>query len=235
MNKKLIALTASALLLALPFSARAEAPVPSLTVSGAGSVSAPADTATLYVIVETADPEAARAASQNAAVSQSVWNAVLAAGAEDTGITTSGYNLWPETAGQGKKAVRSYHVQNSMKVTVKDLSRTGAISDAAIKAGATRIGQVSFSLSNEAAYREQAVTRAIEDARQKARAIAEGLGCSVSGIQSVTLGDVRTSAPQLRVMNAAMDAASGGAPSTELTPGQQEITGDVTIVFTISQ
>lgn len=230
-HKKIIALTAAACLMAVPFISSAADNPPSLTVSGTGTVTAPADTATLYVIVETTSPEAAAAAQDNAAISTKVWNAALAAGAKDQGITTTGYNLWPETSGQNKNKT-TYHVQNSMKITVKDLSRTGAVSDAALKAGATRIGSVSFTLEDTTPYKERALTEAVNDARQKANSIAVGLGCTITGVRSVSVGDINTNAPRARML---LNTAGGAADTeTTLTPGTQSIMGQVTIVFDIA-
>ncbi len=232
MKKTYIALAAAALILAAPMVSSAEDIQPNITVSGTGTISAPADTASIYVIVETSSPDAAQAASDNAAISQKVWDAAMAAGAADQGITTTSYNLYPETNQQKKSTV--YRVQNSMKVTVRDLKKTGAVTDAALKAGATRIGQVQFTLENAEPYKARAIQAAVQDAKSKADAIAAGLGCTITGVRSVSVGDVRTSAPQpqYRMLNASL--AAGGDNATNLTPGDQDITGNVTIVYEIN-
>lgn len=231
MNKKYIALTAATLLFAAPFLSSAEEITPNITVSGTGTITAPADTANVYVIVETTSPDAAKAASDNAAISQKVWDAAMTAGAADQGISTTGYNLWPETNQQQKST--SYHVQNSMKITVRDLSKTGAITDAALKAGATRISQVRFSLENAEPYKARAIEAAVTDAKSKADAIAAGLGCTITGVRAVTIGDVSGGTPPMQYrMNASL---TGGADAaTNLTPGEQNITGNVTIVYDIN-
>ena len=231
MKKTMLALSAAALLLAAPMMASAEDSLPNITVSGTGTISAPADTANVYVIVETAAPDAAKASADNAAISQKVWDAAMAAGAADQGISTTGYNLWPEKNNNNQST--SYHVQNSMKITVRDLTKTGAVTDAALKAGATRIGSVSFSLENAEPYKARAIQEAVKDAKGKADAIAASLGSTITGVRSVSVGDVSAASPQPQYRLLRANLAGSADTATNLTPSQQEITGNVTIVYAI--
>lgn len=203
-----------------------------ITTSGTGSVTAAADTATIFVSIETSSPDAKRAAEDNAAIASRVWNAVIAAGADADGLSTADYNLYPTYDGTRAKTA-AYHVQNSIKVDVKDPKLAGAVSDAAVKAGATRISSVSFSLKDESPYRERALKLAAAAARQKADVIAEGLGCRIIGVESVQIGRVSSAVFNLREYAMADGIGNEAEPATELTPTQQEITGDVTVTFTI--
>lgn len=229
MKRTAIALLTAGLVLAGSLSGYAADPR-TLTVTGTGSVIAAADTATLYVVIETKSDTAARAARDNADISARVYNAVIAAGASSDGLSTANYALYPEYDPKGEMKTAAYRVQNSLKVEVKDLARTGQVSDAALQAGASRIGSVIFSLSDEEAYKDRALRAAAKDAAAKADAIAGSLGCTVTGVLSVSTQSVSAAPYGRSVMNMAADAA----PGTTLSPDKQEITAQVTVVYEIA-
>ncbi len=229
MKRTAIALLTAGLVLAGSLSGYAADPR-TLTVTGTGNVTAAADTATLYVVIETKSDTAARAARDNADISARVYNAVIAAGASSDGLSTANYALYPEYDPKGEMKTAAYRVQNSLKVEVKDLARTGDVSDAALQAGASRIGSVIFSLSDEEAYKDRALRAAAKDAEAKADAIAGSLRCTVTGVLAVSTQSVSAAPYGRSVMNMAADAA----PGTTLSPDKQEITAQVTVVYEIA-
>lgn len=230
MKKTVIALMAAGLIFTGGLAAQAEDAPRTLTVSGTGSVTAAADTATLYVVIESRSATAAEAARDNADTAARVRNAVIAAGASDEGFSTANYTLWPEYDVKDQQTIRAYSAQNSMKVVVKDLARTGQVTDAAIAAGADRIGSVVFSLENEETCRAAAIRSAAASARKEADAIAAGLGCTITGVLSSTASTTRTAPYRALMYNGDATAETG----TELTPEKQEITANVTVVYEIA-
>lgn len=231
MNKFLLTLAAAALFTAAAAGAQAAEPR-TLTVTGKATISVLPDTATIYASVETGDADAGKAASRNAAVTDRIWAAVTAAGADRDASSTSSYNLWPEYAPKDPQSIQTYRVTNAMKIVTHDLTKAGAISDAALKAGASRIQSVQFSLENENEYKNQALQLAAAESRKKAALIAQSLGCEITGILSVT-ASAGSGPVRFRLANAAMDSASGGAAPTGLVPEKQEITQEATVVFEI--
>lgn len=229
MKRTAIALLTAGLVLAGSLAGYAADPR-TLTVTGTGSVTAAADTATLYVVIETKSDTAAQAARDNADTAARVRNAVIAAGASSDGFSTANYTLYPEYDPKGELKPAAYHAQNSMKVEVKDLARTGQVSDAALHAGASRIGSVVFSLSDEKAYKDRALRAAAGDARAKADAIAGRIGCTVAGVLDVSTQTVSAAPYGRSVMNMAADAA----PGTTLSPDKQEITATVSVTYEIA-
>lgn len=229
MKRILIALLAAGLLAGSALTASAEEAPRSLTVTGRGAVTAEADTATLYVVIESRGATAAEAVRDNAETAARVRNAVIAAGAASDGFSTANYTLWPEYDMKGQQKIKAYCAQNSMKVDVKQLALTGQVSDAAITAGADRIGSVTFSLRDEETYKEEALRRAAADAKKKAATIAAGLGTALGAPLSVTANSVYVSAYKSPARNTA-EADAG----TTLTPDRQEITAQVTVVYEIA-
>lgn len=231
MNKILFTLAAAAAITCAASAAEAAGPR-SLTVNGSAAVSVLPDTATLYVVVESSGSDAAKAAQDNASRTDKVWAAVTAAGADRGASATSGYNLWPEYEAGKPDTVKIYRVTNGLKVVTHNLAAAGKISDAALKAGASRIQSVQFSLEKEEQYQNQALSRAAAEARKKADIIAQSLGASVTGVLSAAASTPPSGTYRFRAANAVMDSTAAPAP-TELTPEKQEIRRDITVVFEI--
>lgn len=230
MKKTALALLTAGLILTGGFAAHAEDAPRTLSVSGTGSVTVAADTATLYVVIESRGATAAEAARANADTASLVRNAVIAAGASDKEFATANYTLRPEYDPKDPRKIKAYSAQNSMKVVVKDLSRAGAVSDAAVAAGAGRIGSVVFSLEDEEPYRAQAIRNAALSARKEADLIAAGLGCTITGVISATASAAYTTPYRTVLRNADATAETG----TAFTPEKQELTANVSIVYEIA-
>ncbi|MGY0632753.1 SIMPL domain-containing protein [Luteimonas sp. A478] len=79
----------------------------------------------------------------------------------------------------------AYVASREVKVRLDDLERLGAWIDAALAAGFTDVGEVSFKSSQEARLREQARTHAVADAREKAGSLAEAFGGGLGPVYSI--------------------------------------------------
>lgn len=234
MNKKVIALVASGLIMLSGMTAQAEELHRTITVTGTSEVTAKSDMATVNITVETRSPNAKAAVRENANTMTDVRNAVIAAGAEASKIETQNYNVYPQQIYNNKGEVKSkeYRCDNTMKVVVMNLSKTGAIMDAAVNAGANRIDSVDFSVSDTQLYKDAALRKAAEDAARKAKIIAAGLGRNVIGIISASEDNVNVM--PYRMVNLKMSAAAMREDAvTPIDPGESKLQGRVTVVFEI--
>ena len=121
-----------------------EAPRPTLSVDGQGTGTATPDMATVTIGVTTQGEDAAKAQNDNAWVSNQIQSAVRSLGIEDKDIQTNGFNLNPSHDRNGQP--NGYEVMNMLRVRIRDLSKVGAVMDAAIAAGANQIYGVQFTL-----------------------------------------------------------------------------------------
>lgn len=229
-----MALVASGLILFSGLTAQAEEPRRSIMVTGTSEVTAKSDMATVNITVETRSPNAKAAVRENANTMTDVRNAVIAAGAEASKIETQNYNVYPQQIYNNKGEVKSkeYRCDNTMKVVVMNLSKTGAIMDAAVEAGANRIDSVDFSVSDTQMYKDAALRKAAEDAARKARIIAAGLGRNIIGVISASEDNVNVM--PYRMVNLKMSAAAAREDAvTPIDPGESKLQGRVTVVFEI--
>lgn len=234
MNKKVMALIAAGLIAFSGMTAQAEELHRTITVTGNSEVTAKSDMATVNITVETHSPNAKAAVRENANTMTDVRNAVIAAGAEASKIETQNYNVYPQQIYNNKGEVKSkeYRCDNTMKVVVMNLSKTGAIMDAAVEAGANRIDSVDFSVSDTQLYKDAALRKAAEDAARKAKIIAAGLGRNVIGIISASEDNVNVM--PYRMVNLKMASAAMREDAvTPIDPGESKLQGRVTVVFEI--
>lgn len=199
-----------------------------LSVEGQGEGAALPDTATISIGVMSADDNAAKAQNDNAALSQQVIAAMEEIGIAKGDLSTSNYSFYPTTSADdnGRNARTSYVVRNSITVTVHDLAATGRVIDAALASGANEIHSLDFLSHDTGKAREQALMRAVKDAREKAATIAKGVGMRVVGIKAISES---TNAPEARpMMSLAMASKRADTP---IEAGSLTITAAVHIDF----
>ena len=233
--KKLAVALAAGLIACSCMTAQAEDSRRSITTTGNGVVIAQNNRAVMYLAVETMSPDAKQAAQDNANIMTKVKHAVIGAGAAPDKIETDNYTMYPVYEyDKGKVKSRKYEVNNRMKVVVEDLTKAGAVMDAAISAGANRIENIMFTVRNPGKYKDDALREAAQDARRKADIIAASLGKTVTNIISVTDNSVRVS-PRNYMMNARMAGGNDMAESatTPVEGGDAKVESSVTVVFEI--
>ena len=204
-----------------------------ISLSGSGSASAQADEASISLGVEVTDESAAEAIAENAAAMAAVIEAVKAQGVSEDDIVTTGYTVYPQYDWtEAGRVFRGYTVTNMVRVTVKNLDKVGDVIDAAGETGANRIDGVGFGLSD--AMREElkmnAYVAAMEDAEAKVEVIAETLGLTVTGVQSVTESSYVPVRSYVQMDYAEASYAGAKAP-TPIMEGELTVTVSIHIVY----
>jgi uncharacterized protein YggE len=230
---------ASALILVVALSAcgAAAAQTRSLSVSGTGTVNLAPDIAYVNIGVHTENADIAQAVSSNNALAQAVVTALHTSGVDAKDIQTSNFSVYTtqnydKLTGQST-GITSFAVDNTVYITVRDLSKLGSLLDTAIKAGANNINSVSFDLSDKTAGMQQARAKAMADAGSLAAELAKSAGLSLGGIQNLSYSE---SSPIYSVYgmggggNVGVPAASAPAP---INPGQIQLTATVSVTYAV--
>jgi uncharacterized protein YggE len=222
-----------ALVLAVAAPADAQAPSGQRTIAvvGNASVTAPNDTATVSFGVTTRHSTATGALADTSARTRRVLDALAAQGIAKADIQTQTVGLGRTVRRTGKHRRKRrvvYTASNSVDVTVHDVSKTGAVIQAAVDAGATRVSGVEFSASNSEGLYDKALGLAYDNARSKAAALAERAGMTLGDPISIQEGQQDVFA----VPDQAQSAPAAGAPPIE--PGTATVTAIVTVVFAMS-
>jgi len=197
-----------------------------VTVTGSGSAVGVPDTASWQFTVDSRGATATAALSANADAEQAVVAALKAAGVAAADLQTTDVSLSPQTTQDGTKIV-GYAASSSVSVEIA-IDRSGAVVDAAVKAGADGVSGPSLTVADTDALYDAALKKALANARDKATTIAGAAGLTLGPVQTVVEG----SAPGPVVWGAAAIAHD----STQITvePGTQETDATVTVTYSAS-
>ena len=222
------------LVLALALSACGEAPQPrTLSVSGNGTVYLTPDIAYIYVGVHTEDPVIATAVNNNNTQTQALVDALKNAGIASADIQTSNFSVY--TSSQYDKVTgattgSSYAVDNTVYITVRDLSKLGSLLNTAVGAGANNINSITFDVADKTAAMAQARTKAMANATSLASELAQTAKVSLGEIQAVTYSD---NSPLPYAYGMGGGGAAAPNASVPIQPGLTQITVTVSVTYTL--
>jgi len=168
-------------------SGRDDRRVSRVMVTGDSIVQAQPDTAILTISVVTQARNALDAQQQNASKTDAVVRALKAAAGAGTEVKTSGYSLQPQRVYKENQppTISGYEARNSVTVTTGDLNKVGTIIDSAAQAGANDVAGIAFTIRQDRAARDRALSEATREAVSKAQVIAQALGGRVVRIVEV--------------------------------------------------
>jgi uncharacterized protein len=210
--------------------ANAQSPARTISVTGEGSITAANDTARLGFGVEgrgATRPVALRRSSANL---RSVLAALRGLGVADRDLRTRGVTVARRRDRRGRK-LPGYIAHGGVTAVVRDVTRTGAVVDGAVAAGAASVDGPSFFIDDPQALLRRALVAAFRDARSKAAALAAEAGLTLGQIISIRES---TFVPAELDFDGGDDDAGGGgggrlAAPTE--PGRTQVFGTIYVVF----
>lgn len=210
------------------------------SVSGSGVVYAKADIANINVGVKTeVKKTAAEATDENSKKMNEILTTLKDLGIEAKDIKTTSFNLNPVynwTEKDGQKLV-GYEVSQNVTLKVRDLDKMGDIIAKTTEKGANQVGNITFTIDDEFALKNEARELAITKAKEKAQLIAKQTGMKLGKVKSVDESfyspmvdySYRNAAKEMLGSGVAMDAME--APSIEV--GQNEVRVDVNLVYEV--
>jgi len=208
------------------------ADIPVVVATGEATVKRAPDRAWVTIAAESRARSPREAQRANAEAMSAVLEKLKGAGLAGDAIQTSSYDLQPEfDYTDGKQTLRGYVARNAVEARVDDLQKLGSVLDLAVGAGATSIRGVRFDLRNRAEAEQEALRRAVEDARARANAAAAGAGMKVERVIRIEESGRPGVNPPPRPMPAMR--AEMMQVSTPVEPGELEITASVTLTAAI--
>ena len=199
-----------------------------ITVNGTGSVEARPDRAQFSFGVESRGATAREASAENAVAARRLVEALRDAGVAARDTQTEHVSVWPTTERPGAEPA-AYTASSSVRVEVPIAAASGVVA-AATGAGATNIWGPSLTRSASDALEEQALERALDDARRKARALADATGSRLVEVVKIVEGGA---AGEPVVYEGAARAAKADA-GVPIEPGRVETSASLTVTFSLS-
>lgn len=233
------ALFAAAMLPAMPAGAQeatAGRQLPRISVVGEGEASVAPDMAvvTLSVLREAATAREALAA--NSAAMKEVLDALKAAGIAERDIQTSRLDIQPRYAQPARDKpqepkIVGYAVGNEVTVRIRKLAEAGAIIDKVVGLGVNQGGGITFVKEDLKATMTEARKRAVADALDKARTLAEAAGVKLGPILSIE----EQNAPSRPIAYAAPMRKAAADMAVPLASGENSYQTQVSVVFEIAR
>lgn len=197
-----------------------------MSLEGTGGVKVNPDIAAVTIGITTEDLSLEKAQQENAVKAAAVVGTLRKLGIAESDIQTQSYSVDPQyDYPDGKQVFTGYKVTHLYRVIIRDIAKTGAVIDGAVKNGANVVGNIDFTLSDPAVYYRKALKLAVRDAVSKAEELERTLDVQVNktpvSITEESRGDV-SPAP---VMMLKAEAA------TPVQPGMLEVTARIKAVF----
>lgn len=194
---------------------------PGITVTGLGHSSASPDVMTVDMGISVLAATVAEARSLATSKAQDLIATLKDAGLTEEDIQTARYSIHPEyDHHEGQQKLRGYRVSNDLQVALHELASAGETLDAAAEAGGDEmtINNVSFSIEDQTAARDQAREVAWSDAVARAEHLARLSGRTLGDVVGIVETTGRPPGPgPLPRMALAADATPIEAGATSIT------------------
>ncbi len=210
-------------------------PQRTLDVMGTGMVYLTPDIAYINIGVHSEKDTATAAVADNNLQTQQVIAAIKATGISDKDIKTSNFSIYPNTQYDpqtSQKIGTTYVVDNTVNVTVRDLTKLGDMLDAAVKSGANNVNSIQFDVFDKTEALKQARTQAVKDAQSQAQQLAGDAGVTLGDIQSISFAN-SIPTPILDTFGKGGGGAAMAAPSVPIQSGQMVLTVTVNMAYAI--
>ncbi|GAB4516295.1 MAG: SIMPL domain-containing protein [Anaerolineae bacterium] len=240
-TKMVLVVLVLALLAVIPVSAQTM-PAPTtdtITVTGFGDAFGTPDRASIDIGVEVLNNDIAVAFEEANATIDRIISAMVEAGVAREDIRTVNLNVYLDRFGggmpmpmDGSAPTPTYNVNNMVNVVVRDITLVDEVITAAVEAGATSIFGLNFTIADRADLEADAREEAVNDANERAAALAELVGAELGDVVNVVEVTGGFGYPIPYAMDSAMGLGGGGAT---IEPGQLSVSMQVQVTYAINR
>ncbi len=240
--KKVFAIVTASLIMVVALAACSQTPttittapaIRTISANGNGKVYIVPDVAYIYVGVRVDADEVSDALNQNNLQAQAISEAVQALGVEAVDIQTASFNVYPmsDYDMEGKISRKYFVVENTVYITVRDLSKLGVLLDSVVRSGANTINSITFDILDKDKAMAEARDLAIAKAKTEAEAIAKAAGVKLGDLQSV---GVYTSNGGMAIYDAKGGGSAQAMSQVPVAAGQVVITADANVTYEIQK
>lgn len=208
-----------------------------ISVNGIGEVKGTPDEAHLTAGVLTEAKTAADALANNSRRMNQVFATLKRLGIPEKNIQTSNFNISPRYAdadpGQPYvPQVIGYQVTNTVQVTVDGVDRVGPAIDALVSSGANQSQGIFFTIADPKPLEREARQKAVREAIEKARTIAEAAGLRLVRILTVNEGGGYAAPVPIFAQRMAAEAVPA-PPPPPVAAGEATVMVNVSLVYEV--
>ncbi len=213
--------------------------VPQLHVRGESTFLVPADQVSVTLGVLTAEKTAKKATLKNSQKMQAIIAAIKKLGLTDKDYKTQNFRVQPVWSSRPNNANRdwrpkvvAYRVNNRLRVTTKKLEQMGNIIADTLASGANQVDSVIFSLSDPRQHRQQAITDAMNNAKEDAQALVAASGDAIKRTLSLHLDNTSATPKRVQLEKTRTRLMSADAAVSAVPPPVDA--GDITVRASVS-
>ena len=203
-----------------------------INVTGNAQVILAPDIAYISIGVHTQAESAKDAVANNNTETQAVIDAIKGQGVDAKDIQTTNFSVYQQTqtGPNGETQGVVFMTDNTVYVTMRDLTKIGSILDASIAAGANNIYGITFDVQDKEAATKAGRDQAMADAQTQAEQLAKSAGATLGAVQSITY---YSNAPVPIAYEKAAAVGVGGGGSVPISSGQLTLTVTVNVTYSL--
>ncbi|KKT25142.1 MAG: hypothetical protein UW11_C0034G0010 [Parcubacteria group bacterium GW2011_GWA2_43_9b] len=202
-----------------------------ISVSGEGKVVAKPDIGQVSLSVISDATTVAAAQKDNTDKMNKVIGAMKDFGIKEEDLKTTSYNVMPRYQYTlGRSDIIGYEISQTMDVKIRDLTKVGDILGKAATTGANQVGSLTFTFDDPEKLNAEARQKAIDNAKQKAKDLAENLGVALGKVVSFSESFAGQPIP---MYDSDALGKGGGGVVPQIQTGQNEIDINVNISYEI--
>lgn len=213
-----------------------------ITVEGKGEVFAVPDIASFSFTVREEDPSVAKAQQAAAEKVNRALAYLREAGIAERDLKTESYTVFPRYeylqkpctqfgCPPGERVFKGFEAGQTVSVKVRDTEKAGTLLAGVGEIGVESVSGLAFTFDDEEALLREARAKAIENAREKAKALAKDL--DVRLLRIVSFSEFRNEPPFYKLGIAEAGAADGRGGAPEVPAGENKITSTVSVSYEI--
>jgi len=205
-------------------------------VVGTAEVKVVPDRAVVELGVERQNANAGAAKRSADEAARMILASLQARGVDEKDIQTTFLSLQPEVNYHKGVKTTYFAAQQTMSVTVRDLSKLDAVLESLIKSGGNRIDSIRYETSDLRKYRDEARELAVKAAREKAQALARAAGQEIGKAQSIE----EVPEPDYQILIGYLSNFSRSETPEKskagptMSPGQKSISASITVSFDLN-
>lgn len=211
-----------------------EPPVRTVSVTGAGEVSAAPDLARISLGVESRKPTMAEARTEVAATIDRVLALTKSLKIDpklvnSTRLQVSPLYVWDEKT--RRQRLEGYVVGRQVEVELRDLEQLGTLLEKAVDAGVNQVGDPQLDSSRRKSLEREAMAKAVQDAKLNADALATAAGARLGAIRNLNGQSNAMPVPMYRRAPQVAMASDAAAPDQTYQAGDMKFNASVSAEY----
>jgi len=201
-----------------------------INVTGNAEVILAPDIAYISIGVHSEAESAKAAVATNNSQTQAVIDAIKSQGVDATDIQTTNFSVYQQqkTGPNGEDLGIFFMTDNTVYVTMRDISKIGDILDASISAGANSIYGITFDVQDKETALASGREEAMANAKAQADELTKAAGATLGAVQSISYYSSAPTPIYYDTKAAAVGVGGGGVP---ISSGQLTLTVSVSVSY----